>query len=110
MSAVACWWCGVKAEAIEPVPGWSAPPLDWLRGWIDSDNDALMCGVSCATAYEAGEALLRQQKALYDEEYGNTARKDENPDRTARARAAARMVRMHGKDWELSTRPARTRS
>ncbi len=106
---VQCMWCGLAAYAAVQHRVWYQLPPGWfifVQPGNDSFQELRACSTACIEARDRATAMKDEFRLLYEEEFGNTRRNDQEPERTAREAADRRFVQKYGADWwKLVTPP-----
>ena len=99
---VACMWCGRPAQVEVHHRVWYQLPPGWflfVRANNDSFEELRACSTSCIDASNKAQAIKEEFRQACEEEFGNTRRNDQDPERTAREAADCRFVHKYGADW-----------
>lgn len=111
-----CAGCGKKEQPPEHVMriNTADEKLDWRlwllpEGWLfgfpfddrhaPSDETVFACSPGCADRLARRASLSEEFKTIEREEYKNTTRRDDTPERTARSNANERMRKTYGEEW-----------
>lgn len=107
MTTFKCCQCGKEGEFSVMNTTWYQLPEGWWerQGHYDCDAPEQVCSRTCVVARETFEARIREYEERVREEYGNTRRNDDHPDRTAKDKAYAQMVKKYGSNWRDEFKP-----
>lgn len=105
---VQCVWCGRPAHAVVQHRVWYQLPAGWFM-FVQPSNDSFQelhaCSIPCIDARDRAISMKEEFRVVYEEEFGNTRRNDQEPERTAQEAANRRFTQKYGLDWRKLVTP-----